>query len=905
MTKKHFMLYNYDLKFFFFLLIVGILCSSYTLFPHIGNNTDKKTTTPQAGLDVSSDFSVKELVRDVFIKGGCKNVFNIQAIGKKEGIGFFNNGTQAISLNRGIILATGPIENAVGPNTLTDKSGDFADFSGDIDLDILANEKVRDAVGIEFDFIPLESTVTFSYVFASEEYCEFVGSKFNDVFGFFVSGPGIEGEYSNKAKNVALIPGTGDLVEINSVNHLKNSGFYVGNELQTDAFACSFDFNEKPTLELIEYDGYTTVLKSILNLIPCETYHIRLVVADRGDHFYDSAVFLGANSFNLGGEATISAVVENEEQLLFEGCSDSYFLFERVDVDSLAEAVTVPFKISPASSAIENEDFDPIPRTIEIPVGEASVALPINAIVDGLPENFDTLILELDYPCECRSGDARLTLADPPPLRAAIPEWLICPGDEIELQPEVFGGNGPYTYEWDNGDTSKAIMVAPSDDTQYSLRIWDNCEQQLLTSTFVRLIEPAEAVLAGDQEICEGSSGRISINFSGEAPWSVSVLYPDSSERSFSGIQENPFYVEVEQPGRYALTEFSDGRCSGVPLGEVDVKWSMVEATTEVIPPSCYDSKDGSINLNIRSGTGPYDFFWSDNTGTIEQTRTVGRGTYSVSITDGNNCVTEYQVEVGAPEPLGPVLYDCANTNISLRSLKAQGGSPPYLYSTNGINFSTSLLFEQLDPGSLYDLTIKDQNGCLYEQPFQLPTGIRDFVRLERNIIMGLGDKRRLEPELLVPRTLIDSVSWYPEDNLTCSDCLDPILTAVNNDVYKMEVYDIFGCKDTATIEITLLEGIQVYVPTAFSPDGDGINDLFQIFGKSSQIRQIEVFRVYDRWGNLLHEARNFQAGDQSAGWNGRINGKKVNTGTYIYNIIVELIDGTRTEKNGSVLLMR
>jgi gliding motility-associated-like protein len=289
----------------------------------------------------------------------------------------------------------------------------------------------------------------------------------------------------------------------------------------------------------------------------------------------------------------------------------------------------------------------------------------------------------------------------------------------------------------------------------------------------------------------------------------------------------------------------------------------------------------------------------------LKQTRTVGRGTYSVSITDGNNCVTEYQVEVGAPEPLGPVLYDCANTNISLRSLKAQGGSPPYLYSTNGINFSTSLLFEQLDPGSLYDLTIKDQNGCLYEQPFQLPTGIRDFVRLERNIIMGLGDKRRLEPELLVPRTLIDSVSWYPEDNLTCSDCLDPILTAVNNDVYKMEVYDIFGCKDTATIEITLLEGIQVYVPTAFSPDGDGINDLFQIFGKSSQIRQIEVFRVYDRWGNLLHEARNFQAGDQSAGWNGRINGKKVNTGTYIYNIIVELIDGTRTEKNGSVLLMR
>ncbi len=899
------MLYYYNLKVFFALLLVGILCSSYTLFPPPVLPKEKKMANPQAGLDISSDFSVEELVRDVFIKGGCKNVFNIKAIGKQDGIGFFNNGTAAISLNRGIILATGPIENAKGPNSAIDKSGNFSDFTGDIDLDILAEEKVRDAVGIEFDFIPLESTVTFSYVFASEEYCEFVGSKFNDVFGFFISGPGIDGEYSNKAKNVALIPGTGDLVEINSVNHLKNSAYYVGNELQTDAFACSFDFEEKATHELIEYDGFTTVLNSVLNLIPCETYHIRLVVADRGDNVFDSAVFLGANSFNLGGEATISAVSDNEQELLFEGCSDSYFLFERVDTDSLEEVVTVPFKISPSSSAIEAKDFDAIPRTIDIPAGKASVALPINAIVDGLPENFDTLIVELDYPCECRSGDARLVLADPPPLRAAVPEVFICPGDEIELQAEVFGGNGPYTFEWDNGDTARVRKVAPGEDTQYFLRVWDNCQQQLQTSTTVRLIEPAEAVLAGDQEICEGSSGRISVSFNGEAPWSISVAYPDSTERSFSSIRDNPFYIEVDQPGLYSLTNFSDGRCSGIPLGDVEVKWSVVEATAEVTSPSCFESRDGSINLNITAGTEPYDFFWSDNMGGIQQTRTVGRGSYRVSITDGNNCVTEYEIDVEAPEPLGPVLYDCTNANISLRSLKAQGGSPPYLYSVNDVNFSTSLLFEQLDPGSLYDLTIKDQNGCLYSQPFQLPTGIRDFVRLQRNIILGLGDKRRLEPELLVPRTLIDSVSWYPEDNLTCSNCLDPILTAVNNDVYKMEVYDIFGCKDTATIEITLLEGIQVYVPTAFSPDGDGINDLFQIFGKNSQIRQIEIFRIYDRWGNLLHEARNFQAGDLSAGWNGRINGKKVNPGTYIYNIIVELIDGTRTEKNGSVLLLR
>ena len=156
------MLYDYNLRVLSFLLLVGVLCSSYTFFPHRTPSKQVVDNPPKAGLDIANNFTVEQLVKDVFIKGGCKNVFNIKAIGKLDGIGFFNNGSSAISLNRGIILATGPIENAKGPNSQTDKSGDFADFTGDVDLDILAEEKVRDAVGIEFDFVPLESTVTFS-----------------------------------------------------------------------------------------------------------------------------------------------------------------------------------------------------------------------------------------------------------------------------------------------------------------------------------------------------------------------------------------------------------------------------------------------------------------------------------------------------------------------------------------------------------------------------------------------------------------------------------------------------------------------------------------------------------------------------------------------------------------------
>ncbi len=887
-------------------LPVFVVCLSCLSFRSL-IDPDKKgfSESPQTGIVTSGKFTVEQLVKEIFIKGGCKNVFNIQPIGNLNGIGYFENGASSIGLEKGIILSTGPIKNAEGPNSDTQKSGDFGDKRGDIDLNSLVQERVMDAVGIEFDFIPLESEVTFKYVFASEEYCEFVGTEFNDIFGFFVSGPGLEGDFSNKSKNVALIPGTEDFVSINSVNFQKNSSYYIGNELRDDATSCNIAYANKPTQQLIEYDGFTVVLESTLQLIPCETYRIRLVVADRSDPYFDSAVFLGANSFTIGGEATITARAASEDLEVDEGCKDGYFLFERVNLDDLSSPITVPFKISAESSAEEGKDFSVIPRTIEIPAGEPSIALPIEVLVDDLAEAPDSLMLELDYPCECRTDTARLILLDPPILLADMPSPDICLGDTIELLPKIYGGNPPYRFEWENGDTSLARKVAPTTNTRYTLNILDNCGQFFQTSTTVNIIEAAQASLSGSQEICKGEKARLNVSFTGEAPWSFAVTFPDKSMRTFDGIRNNPFSFEVEEPGRYQLSAFSDGRCKGIPLGEAEVRWSIVQANAQVTPPSCYEKNDGSIAVNITSGTGPFDFEWSDRSGSIEQTRQLGRGQYTVSITDGNNCTTAFELSVNAPGPLGPVLYDCNNTNIRLRSLRAAGGTPPYLYSVNGVNFSTSFLFEQLDPGSLYTLTIKDANGCLFDQPFQLPTGIRDFVRLQRNIVLGLGDKHRFEPELLVPRTLIDSVSWYPEDNLTCADCLDPILTAVNNDVYKMEVFDIFGCKDTATVEVTLLEGIQVYVPTAFSPNGDGVNDRLLIFAKNTQINQVELFQVYDRWGNLMHERRQFQPGDLSSGWDGRINGKSVNTGTYIYNIILELVDGTKTEMRGSVLLMK
>ena len=159
-------------------------------------------------LAIDIDFTPMTLVNDVFASGSCETITNIQGIGQSQGRGVFSGGENIVGFDRGIILSTGWAVSAPGPNVTNDTGSELEGLTGDQDLVEIAEEDIFDHVGLEFDFVPLDSNVTFRYVFASEEYCEFVGSDYNDVFGFFVSGPGLNGDFSDDGINAALVPGS-------------------------------------------------------------------------------------------------------------------------------------------------------------------------------------------------------------------------------------------------------------------------------------------------------------------------------------------------------------------------------------------------------------------------------------------------------------------------------------------------------------------------------------------------------------------------------------------------------------------------------------------------------------------------------------------------------------------------
>ena len=205
------------------------------------------------------------LVNNVLLGGGIV-VSNQSFIGDPNQIGFFNGINSNVGIDSGIVLSSGNVYDLVGPNNIGSTSTSYL-LPGDPTLDaIIAPDPTNDAAVLEFDFVPTSDTISFKYVFGSEEYLEFVNS-FNDAFGFFLTGPNpAGGMYVDQ--NLAIVPGTANTpVTINNVNDVVNSAYYVDNG---DGFTAPQ--NTDPTV--IQFDGFTTPLTAFAAVNCGDTYHI-------------------------------------------------------------------------------------------------------------------------------------------------------------------------------------------------------------------------------------------------------------------------------------------------------------------------------------------------------------------------------------------------------------------------------------------------------------------------------------------------------------------------------------------------------------------------------------------------------------------------------------------------------
>jgi hypothetical protein len=675
---------------------------------------------PDAVLSVSGG-SAEDLIKDVFIGGNCFDVTGVTYEGQSDQIGEFSNGLTNIGFESGVIMATGGISVAPGPNDSDGASAGYGIGTPDSDLQGLSSGALFDLANIEFDFTPTQSPLTFEFVFASEEYCEYVNTAFNDVFGFFISGPGING-----TQNLAVVPMSNTPITINTINHLTNSGYYVHNTPASGNNCGSIPPAGGPAVQEVQYDGYTRKMVAVATVIPCSTYHIKLKIADVGDGAWDSAVFLKAGSFDGGGNASIDWLVDGQTDVdeVTEGCGTVELLIDRVGSNP-ALPLTVSFTIT--GTAINGVDYGPIAGSYVIPAGQDQVTVPVNIVNDLVPEGAETVILTLNNPCSCLNPQEILTILDYNPMEPVPDTVVICGPGVATVGVTVDGGVAPYTYQWNTGGTDPTITPFVGAPTTYTVTITDACGKTSTARARVNINQPPVAMLLGPgPQICPGQTAILNINFTGVGPFDITYNFNGDPQAPITGIVEDPFAWEVSEAGGYQLTGIIDGNgCPGTANGAVVVTPSNLDLTGVPTNVPCSGSPTGSINTSVAGGQGPYNYAWTGPVpiGNVADPTGLVPGNYTVTVTDGFGCTDSQTFPVFSPPAITPSILSVQGVNCYLPAggvinLNVAGGTPGYTYVWNNgatVQDPTNLM------AGTYTVTITDLNSCTVTSTATVP----------------------------------------------------------------------------------------------------------------------------------------------------------------------------------------
>ena len=379
--------------------------------------------------------------------GGGIVISNVTFSGNANQIGTFDGSNSNIGFNSGVVMAAGPITGLIGGSGVQDPG---QPGSGIADNDLLAVAQsvnpgifsTDDAAILEFDFVPSSNVAAFNFVFSSDEYLQYVNTNFNDVFAFFVSGPGITGPYSSPAgfpggsANVAVVPGTPNTpITISTIHPGLNGQFYVNNN------GNSFTHN-----------GFTVPIPVELSVQCGETYHFKYAIADCTDDYLNTAVFLEAGSF-VSDAVDVTVATVSGDSTIVEGCTDANFYFTRPEGD-VADTLVINYQIG--GQAIEGTDYNFLPDTIIFLPGEDSVTVNLSPIQDGIEEGFESVTISVELVNICGDtivSEGIIYIGDGPILNITESDvTVLCANDSVALGASASGGYAPYTYEWTDMD---------------------------------------------------------------------------------------------------------------------------------------------------------------------------------------------------------------------------------------------------------------------------------------------------------------------------------------------------------------------------------------------------------------------------------------------------------------------
>jgi len=455
-----------------------------------------------------------------------------------------------------------------------------------------------------------------------------------------------------------------------------------------------------------------------------------------------------------------------------------------------------------------------------------------------------------------------------------------CDSTETTLRSNVNGQNLTFRWTGPGGFTSGDPEPRVSNVGWYTLVVTGENGCMSIDSAYVvaQDIQPGVLVEA-DTLTCINTEA----NLMGSSPDRVlSYLWEGPN-----GFMSSDSTTKTTTPGTYSLTVRDANGCSSSLVFTVEENVDEVESTVVGDTIWCED-----IPAQVSITTVP-------NQSTIQGTDPMGSPFTNKNFTTSIPGV--YQIITLHPESgcLDTVNLDlalntdtirdleilaadigCADSLGSISVLQVNGGQGPFTYSLNNGGFSNVSTFGQLNAGN-YNVQVADRHGCITQQTENIDQANPFSFGLPADQTIQAGQSVTIDVNTNATMGDILSITWSPAINLSCTDCLTAVANPDQTTTYVVEMTDVNGCTYLDEITIFIEDSEDIYVPNVFSPNGDNINDIFMIHGDENAT--ILSLQIFDRWGEQVFFIENGIPGDEAYGWDGTMNGERLNPAVFVY----------------------
>ena len=462
-------------------------------------------------------------------------------------------------------------------------------------------------------------------------------------------------------------------------------------------------------------------------------------------------------------------------------------------------------------------------------------------------------------------------------------------------------GKAPIYYNWENTGYTTTDSISNLAVGKYRVAVTDSSKQYVDTLTFHLTpfsIELDTAVKAAQNPLCFGQkNGKIILSPSnGVGPYNYDFG---------NGLTRDSFLAALGE-GTYNVKVYDSRKCTGNFTFDL-VQPPVLQLDIDTINITCNGKKDGSSIAHPAGGVGGYKISWSN--GAIGDTvLNLAVGNYVSYLRDANGCEAIKNLTIAEPPA---ILLDtvrtkptnCYGDSTGALVVKADGGTPPYRYSIDGFRFQTDPEFFDI-PGQKYKVVVRDSTGCKGSLVVEVPQPGQIQVSAGADIDVELGYSTTLRATV-VPSSRLISYAWLPRDSsINCNNCQTVVVTPYKTTTYQVFVKDSAGCTAQDVVEVRVKNNRPIFIPTAFSPNGDGVNDFFTIYGNQAGVA-IKELKIFNRWGALVFTGTELPLGVDQRGWDGTWNNTPLASDVFVYYALIRFVDGQEILYKGDVTLMR